>query len=104
MRPETPPPAPPVERPAYDAPAPYVPPLPHPAPRRAAPDAILDPFEVYASSGEEVLSAELHALDEKHLRRIVEAYSLIGGELDLGAMHRNALAELIVAAVRRQAG
>jgi len=104
LRPEAPSAPPTVERPTYDAPAPYAPSTPTPSPRRASPDAILDPFEVFASSGEEVLSAELHALGETHLRRIVEEYSLVGGELDLHAMHRNALAELIVAAVRRQAG
>lgn len=87
----------------------------HPAPsrggaRRAAgteparPRTVLDPFRVYAQ-GEGVLREELGALDEGHLRAIVRAHALVGeDELDLGALHRAALAEVIVAAVRRRAG
>jgi hypothetical protein len=64
--------------------------------------AILDPFAVY-NQGEDVLRGELGALDEGHLRTIARAYQLADdNELDLQAMHRISLVELIVAAVRRR--
>ena len=64
--------------------------------------AILDPFAVY-DQGEDVLRGELGALDESHLRKIARAYELADDkELDLQAMHRISLVELIVAAVRRR--
>jgi hypothetical protein len=73
-------------------------------PPRTHPRAVLDPFAVYAQ-GEDLLRDELAALDEPHLRNIVRAHDLVGEEeLDLQAMGRGALAEMIVAAVRRRVG
>lgn len=65
--------------------------------------AVLNPLEVY-TQGEHVLRDELGALDEGHLRSIVRAYDLVDDEeMDLLAMQRPSLVEMIVAAVRRQA-
>jgi hypothetical protein len=64
--------------------------------------AVLNPLEVYRQ-GEGVLRDELGALDQDHLRSIIRAYDLAGeGSIDLIAMHRPGLVELIVAAVRRR--
>jgi hypothetical protein len=66
--------------------------------------AILNPFEVYAQ-GEDLLREELGALDEGHLRNILRAHDLVGDdEMDLLALRRAALVDMIVAAVRRRAG
>jgi hypothetical protein len=71
---------------------------PHP-PRS---NAVLDPFNFY-DQGEEVLRMELGALDEGHLRNIIRSYSLVKDEeMDLLAIHRPALADIIVAAVRKR--
>jgi hypothetical protein len=43
--------------------------------RCSAPNAILDPFAVYAE-GDTVLRGQLNALDEGKLRNIVKAYGL----------------------------
>jgi hypothetical protein len=73
-------------------------------PHWARPRAVLDPFEVYAQ-GEDVLRKELRALDEGHLRNIIRAYGLGQDEgLDQSAVDRRALAEMIVAAVRKRVG
>ncbi len=92
------------ERPAYDGPA--VPPAPVPwptaTPPRRAP--LLDPYAVY-TQGENVLRRELLALDEARLRDIVWAYDLVGEvEWDERAADRRALAEMIIAAIRKNAG
>ncbi|HEX6308721.1 MAG TPA: hypothetical protein VFZ69_11065 [Longimicrobiales bacterium] len=72
------------------------------APRPA--HAVLNPLEVYAQ-GEDILHDELSALDESHLRTIVRAYELADEkDVDLLAMHRQSLVELIIAAVRRRVG
>jgi hypothetical protein len=64
--------------------------------------SILDPFAVYAQ-GEDTLRSELGALDESHLRNMIRAYQLVDEkEVDLQAMHRISLVELIVASVRRR--
>ncbi|HSJ32133.1 MAG TPA: hypothetical protein VK933_11910 [Longimicrobiales bacterium] len=66
--------------------------------------AILNPFEVHAQ-GEDLLREELGALDEGHLRNILRAHDLISDEdMDLLALRRPALVDLIVAAVRRRVG
>jgi len=83
--------------PAYDGPAPD-PWSPPPAP--APPQALLDPFSLYAK-GEDLLRRELNALSRRHLRNIARAYALF----DLDApesqrLSRAELAERIVQAVR----
>lgn len=66
------------------------------------PRTVLDPFAVYAQ-GEEVLRSELGALDEGHLRGVARAYGLVDEDaLDPGALGRGALADVIVAAVRKR--
>jgi len=100
-------PAPPDLRPrtvdakaAFDGPAEHKPTAS--AAASASTTAVLNPFTVYAQ-GEHVLRNELMALDEGHLRNIIRAHALADeGDIDLLAMHRTALAELIVAAVRRR--
>jgi hypothetical protein len=68
------------------------------------PRAVLDPFKVY-SQGEDVLREELSALSEGHLRNIIRAHRLVQEEeIDLGAVGRPALADVIVAAVRKRVG
>jgi hypothetical protein len=64
-----------------------------------APAAVLDPFSVY-QKGEDLLRHELLALSSWHLRNIVRAYALDDEPVDLQALSRAALAELIVAGVR----
>jgi hypothetical protein len=90
-------------RPAFDRPAPSVgetDPSSHAGAGR--PKALLDPFKVYAQ-GEDLLRDELAALDEGHLRNIVRAHELVDeAELDLQSLSRQALAEMIVSAVRRR--
>jgi hypothetical protein len=91
-------------RPAFDEPAPSAEesePASHS--RTVRPRALLDPFKVYAR-GEDLLRAELAALDAGHLRNIVRAHELVDeAELDLQSLGREALAEVIVSAVRRRA-
>jgi hypothetical protein len=91
--------------PTYDRPAPATADSPPPSDVHALhPETVLDPFEVY-SQGEEVLRHQLSALDEGHLRNIIRAHALVDeDDLDLLALHRPALAELIVAAIRRRSG
>lgn len=90
-------------RPAFDRPAPSIgdtEPASHA--RAVRPKALLDPFEVY-SQGEDLLRDELSALDAGHLRNIVRAHELVDeAELDLQSLSREALAEMIVSAVRRR--
>lgn len=72
--------------------------------QRIRPDAVLNPFEVYAQ-GEDLLREELSALNEGHLRNILRAHGLVKEEeIDLQAVSRPALAEMIVTAVRERAG
>jgi hypothetical protein len=94
-----------VAQPTYDSPAPSSPPpAASSAPGPVAPRAVLDPFAVYAQ-GEHVLRQELGALSEGHLRSVIRAYELVNEEeMDLLALHRPALAETIVAAVRKRVG
>jgi hypothetical protein len=86
----------------YEAPATRADQQPTAVSSRPVSTAILDPFAVYAQ-GEDLLRSELGALDESHLRNIARVYELADDkELDLQAMHRVSLVELIVAAVRRR--
>jgi hypothetical protein len=61
--------------------------------------AMLDPFEVYSHSGETILRQELAALSAGRLRDLIAAFRLHADGPE--AVERAALAELIVAAVRR---
>ena len=89
------------ERPDFDRPAaPSSGRVGHDAPAQLRPNAVLDPFEVYAQ-GEDVLHQELRALDEGHLRNIIRAYGFLPDkEAELDVANRESLAERIVAAVR----
>jgi hypothetical protein len=89
--------------PTYTGPAPSLPDQATAATRVKPTHAVLDPFEVYAQ-GEDLLREELGALDEGHLRNILRAHDLIGDqEMDLLALRRPALVDMIIAAVRRRA-
>lgn len=86
--------------PAYSGPAPAAPGTGEPLTTRITPHAVLDPFEVYGQ-GEDVLRGQLAALDEVHLRNIILAHELADpADLDLQALRRFALVDLIIAAVR----
>jgi hypothetical protein len=89
-------------RPHFPAPAPHAPAAAGPA--RGAPvrpHAVLDPFAVYRQ-GEETLRRELLALHPQHLRAVLLAYSLTEQDpAEVDGLDRIALAELILAAVRR---
>jgi hypothetical protein len=75
---------------------------PAPGPTPARPRPILDPFHVYGQ-GEDVLRKELLALDSARLRDIIEAKGLVPDQsVELEAMSRASLADLIVAAVRKR--
>jgi hypothetical protein len=91
--------------PTYDGPAPAFPERASEAvPQRPRVHGILDPFKVYAQ-GEDILRKELNALGEGHLRTIIREHELVHeDELDLESLHRPALAELIVSAVRKRVG
>jgi hypothetical protein len=89
--------------PAFDAPAPARS-LHADGGRAMHTHAVLDPFEVYAQ-GEDVLRGQLGALDEIHLRNIVREHQLVGeSEVELQAMRRAGLVDMIAAAVRKRAG
>ncbi len=68
------------------------------AEERRSPAAVLDPFSVYAQ-GESVLSRELGALSEDHLRNIVRVYGLNDGRALSTATHAE-LVVLILSGVR----
>jgi hypothetical protein len=90
--------------PAYDTPAPSSPTPAVGGRPKIRPHGVLNPFEVYAQ-GEDVLREELGALDEGHLRNIIREHGLVQEEeVDLLSMQQVALADLIVAGVRRRAG
>lgn len=92
-------------KPHFDGPAPsIVPTAPRTArlrPRAARAHPILDPFDVYAQ-GEDILIAQLDALDVSHLRDIARAYELMNGEQATRAT-RPDLADAIVNAARQNA-
>lgn len=102
-------PAPPAPRaidpvPAYREPAPDAVSTSATEVQAAHARAVLDPFDVYRQ-GESVLQQELSALDAGHLRNIIQAHRLVDEEtVELRGMSRPALAELILAAVRKRAG
>lgn len=81
--------------PIFDGPAPA---SPGPGPV----NAVLDPFEAYAS-GETILRSRLGALSAWHLRNIVRAHSILVEPLVVEAMTKPELIEYIVAAARTSA-
>ena len=82
--------------PAYDGPAPE----PSRVPVAVIPEAVLDPFSVYAK-GEDLLRQELNALSTWHLRNIILAYGLFDADApELQVLTRPELAERIILAVR----
>ena len=85
----------PIAGPVFDGPASDITPGAHT-------ESILNPFSVYRK-GEDLLRRQLNALSAWHLVNIVRAHDL--SDLDgavLNAMTPNALAELIISAVRRE--
>ena len=69
-----------------------------------APDAILDPFSVYAK-GEALLRQELSALSAWHLVNIIRAYELSDHAVsNLNVMRTPALVDIIIDGVRKEAG
>ena len=85
----------PIAAPVFDSPAPDITPGTHN-------ESILNPFSVYRK-GEDLLRRQLNALSAWHLVNIIRAHNL--SDLDgavLNEMAPNALAELIVSAVRRE--
>jgi hypothetical protein len=84
----------PIAGPLFDGPAPDITPAAHT-------ESILNPFSVYRK-GEDLLRRQLNALSAWHLVNIIRAHGL--SDLDtsvLNVMTPTALAELIVAAVRK---
>lgn len=89
----------PTETPAYDGPAP-----PNGRAATARATAILDPYAVRRSGGEELLRKELAALRAWHLRNVVRAYRLADERTqDLEAFGEPELRELIVSGTRQLA-
>jgi hypothetical protein len=88
-------PAPVLEAPFYEGPAPVM--TPPAEPPVVAP--VLDPFSVYAK-GESLLVRQLQALSARHLRQIVRGYQLATADVDLEVLTEPELIALIVAGVR----
>jgi hypothetical protein len=65
----------------------------------------LNPYRVYSHEGEVALRAQLSALDEAELRKIIRGFKVIDeDEVDILAVHHATLVELIAAAVRKLYG
>ena len=88
-------------RPVYDAPAPERPLVSVSGARAFRAHPVLNPFLVY-EQGEEVLRAELGALDASRLRDIIRGYSLRGDTAELMRTSEAELSDIIVAAVRER--
>jgi hypothetical protein len=102
LAPRTPPPDPPVERPAFDSPAPATrSDVSRAAAQPRPPRAVLDPFAVYAEGGD-VLRSQLGALSPAQLRNIARAYGLAPDPDRLELLHRAELVPLIVEATARR--
>jgi hypothetical protein len=84
----------PVERPAYDRPAPA-----RVTASEVVSHPVLDPFSVYAK-GDDLLRQELSALSPWHLRSIIRAYDLAREEVLLEALTGAELSALILTGVR----
>jgi hypothetical protein len=96
LHPPVPRPVPPPREPVFDSPAPTG------APAGAAPDAVLDPFALYAKS-EQLLRRQLTAFSTWHLVNIVSAYR-IPTAADPNQMEPSELIEAITAAARERSG
>ena len=88
-------------RPVYDAPAPERPLVSVSGARAFRAHPILNPFLVY-EQGEDVLRAELDALDAPRLRDIIRGYSLRGDTAELMRTSEAELADIIVSSVRER--
>jgi hypothetical protein len=86
------------QTPVYDEPA--APTTPIAATDEPEPEAILDPFAVYAK-GESLLRRQLAALASRHLRNIIRAYDL-ANNIDVEELTEPELIELIISSVRRR--
>jgi hypothetical protein len=92
-------PQPRLVQPHFAGPAPSVVPAP---PQPSVPHPILDPFDVYAQGGEDILIRQLDALDTPRLRDIVVAYEVMGPS-EAETATRLDLAAAIVDAARSSA-
>ncbi len=90
-------------RPVYDAPAPERPLVSVSGARAFRAHPVLNPFLVY-EQGEDVLRAELGALDAARLRDIIRAYSLRSDTAELMRTSEAELADIIVSSVRERFG
>jgi hypothetical protein len=82
--------------PVFEEPAPAM--VPVTPPPLGGPRPVLDPFDVYAQ-GEEVLVAQLDALDTLRVRDIARAYRIVEG-IEAEMSTRDELVEAIVRAAR----
>jgi hypothetical protein len=88
-------------RPVYDAPAPERPLVSVSGSRAFRAHPVLNPFLVY-EQGEDVLRAELGALDASRLRDIIRGYSLREDTAELMRTSEAELADIIIASVRER--
>ena len=88
-------------QPVYDSPAPDRPIVSVSGARNVRARPVLNPFEVY-QQGEDILRAQLSALDAPRLRDLIRGYSLMGGDTtELMRVSEAELTDRIIAAVRR---
>jgi hypothetical protein len=85
--------------PLFDTPAPTIGTASVAGPR---PEAILDPYAVFAQGGEGLLVDQLAALDTQHLRDIVGAYEIAPPETAILASRGELTAHILAAARGRQ--
>lgn len=88
-------------RPVYDAPAPERPVVSVSGARAFRAHPVLNPFLVY-EQGEDVLRAELGALDAGRLRDIIRGYSLRNDTAELMRTSEAELTDIIVSSVRER--
>lgn len=88
-------------RPVYDAPAPERPVVSVSGARAFRAHPVLNPFLVY-EQGEDVLRAELGALDGSRLRDIIRGYSLREDTAELMRTSEAELADIIISSVRER--
>lgn len=96
------------KRPVYEAPKQepaYAGPAPVHRRHDGEPVAVIDPLEVCATHGKELLRDELSALGEQQLENVVRAYDLADERsADVDAMGKAELVELIVRESERRVG